>query len=160
MTTITKTNTDTKINQFLELIQQGIDAWQTAGGLLIEMIKDDAKIYDKIIAKDSRLNSSVLGRFEQIGRKVLHPYLLISDSPAANRLASMPYSIQERYLNEPVPLIIETSKGVDTILVDIKNMSHGQTTQAFGRGRVRTAAEQRAWLLDQRARNAKPESLQ
>ena len=147
--------TENKINQFTKLIQQGIDAWQDAGTLLIEMIKSDSKIFDKIIAKDPRLNASILGRFEQIGRKVLHPYLLISDSPAASKLATMPYSVQERYLNEPVPLIIETGNGIDTILVDIKNMSNGQANQAFGRGIVRTSSQQRAWLLDRASKTAK-----
>lgn len=153
MTTIQKTQ---RIQEFANLCQQGVDAWTKAGEILVNLIDQDPEIYDKIIAFDPRMNAGILGRFEQMGRRVLHPQLLLDDSPGFGKLAQMPYSVQERFINESIPLVVETSDGTDVLMVSVKNCTSSQARQIFGKGRIRTEGEQKAWLMDQRAKKAKP----
>jgi hypothetical protein len=155
-TTLTKNQKTQKIQEFASLCQQGIDAWVKAGEILVELVEDDPHVFDKIIEADPRMNAGILGRFEQMGRKVLHPQLVLSDAPGYEKLAEMPYSVQERFLSEPVSLVVETGNGTDILLVAARNLTQHQTRQVFGKGRIRTEGEQRAWLMDQRSRKAKP----
>jgi hypothetical protein len=152
---LTKTQQE-KISQFSQLCQAGIDAWVEAGKIIVELVEADPQVFDKIIEFDKRMNAGILGRFEQMGRGVLHPHLLLNDSPGYEKLSLMPYSVQERYIEEPLPLIVETDNGTDVLLVKVKDMTLAQARQAFASGRVRTEGEQRAWLMDQRAKKARP----
>lgn len=145
-----------RIQKFSDLCQQGIDAWIEAGTIIVSLVEEDPSVFDKIIEKDSRMNAGILGRFEAMGRGVLHPHLLLNDSPGYEKLAQMPYSVQERFLNEPIPLIVETPSGTDTLLVAAKDMTPAQARQAFGKGRIKTAGEQKAWIMDQKAKKARP----
>lgn len=153
-TTLTQMNN--KITEFANLCQQGIDAWTKAGELLVELVEEDPKVFDKIIEFNPQMNAGILGKFESMGRKVLHPHLLLNESPGLDRLAEMPYSVQERFLSESIPLIVETDSGPDVLMVSVKNMTRGQAQQIFGKGRIRTEGEQKAWLVDQRSKKAKP----
>lgn len=153
---MTITQQHSKIKEFADLCQKGIDAWTRAGEIIVELVESDPKVFDKIIEFDPNLDAGILGKFELMGRRVLHPHLLINDSPGFSGLADMPYSVQERFIKEPIALIIETEKGTDTLLVDAKNMTRSQSRQVFGKGRIRTEGEQKAWLIDKRSKKAKP----
>ena len=153
---MTITQQNMKIREFTDLCQKGIDAWTKAGEIIVELVESDPTAFDKIIEFNPNIDAGILGKFEMIGRKVLHPHLLINDSPGFIGLAQMPFSVQERFLNEPIALIIETDSGTDTLMVDAKNMTRAQSRQVFGKGRIRTEGEQKAWLMDQRSKKAKP----
>jgi hypothetical protein len=124
--------------------------------MLVEMVEEDPHVYDYIIQQCPTLNAGILGRFEQMGRKILHPQLLLSASPGFSKLSKLPFSMQERYLSEPVPIIVHTENGPDVLLVETKNMTKEQANQVFAPGRIRTEGEQRAWLMQQRSNAAKP----
>lgn len=145
-----------QITEFVALFQAGVDAWIKAGEILVEMVEADPHVYDYIIRECPSLNAGVLGRFEQMGRKNLHPQLLLTASPGFDKLRKLPMSMQERYLKEPVPIIVHTENGTDVLLVDAKNMTKDQASQVFAPGRIRTEGEQKAWLMDQRSKSAKP----
>jgi hypothetical protein len=154
--TITKSTLDAKITEFISLWQQGIDAWIKAGEILVELVENDPHTYDYIIQKCPLMNAGILGRFEQIGRKILHPQLLLTASPGFAKLKRLPISLQERYLDEPIPIVVQTDDGTDVLLVQAKNMTKDQADQVFTSGRVRTEGEQKAWLMDMRSKMAKP----
>jgi hypothetical protein len=145
-----------QIGKFIELFQTGVNAWIQAGEMLVEMVEEDPHVYDYIIQQCPTLNAGILGRFEQMGRKILHPQLLLSASPGFSKLSKLPFSMQERYLSEPVPIIVHTENGPDVLLVETKNMTKDQASQVFAPGRIRTEGEQRAWLMQQRSNAAKP----
>jgi hypothetical protein len=88
--------------------------------------------------------------------KVLHPQLLLSASPGFAKLQKLPISMQERYIEEPVPLVVHTDNGTDILLVKAKDMTKEQAAQVFGSGRIRTEGEQKAWLIQQRSEKARP----
>ena len=145
-----------QIEKFIELFQTGVNAWIQAGEILVAMVEDDPHVYDYIIQKCPTLNAGILGRFEQMGRKNLHPQLLLSASPGFDKLRKLPMSMQERYINEPIPIIVHTDGGTDVLLVEAKNMTKEQANQVFAPGRVRTEGEQKAWLMQQRSNAARP----
>jgi hypothetical protein len=152
--TTTLTSQQAKINEFLRLFKEGGDIYVRAGELLVEMVEEDPYIYDYIISQCPTLNAAVLGRLEQMGRKTLHPQLLFTNSPGFSKLLKLPYSMQERYVTEPVPMIVHTEAGTDVLLVKAKDMTKEQAAQVFAPGRVRTEGEQKAWLVQQRSEKA------
>ena len=145
-----------QITQFIEAYQYGVDAWVRAGEILVEMVEQDSDAFHKIVEKCPSINIGALYLFEQMGRKMLHPRLLLSDCPGYQKLATMPLSIQERYLDEPIPLVVETDNGTDILLVKAREMTPGQARQVFRNGRIGTEGEQKAWLIDRASKSAKP----
>lgn len=154
--TLTTNELNAKIDQFITLIQRGVDAWVEAGKILVEMVEDDPMVFDAIIRKAPHINAGVLGKFEQMGRGILHPNLLLSFTPGHEKLAKLPLSMQTRYLEEPIPLLVETENGTDVLLVKAKDMTAEQARQVFASNRLRTEGEQKAWLIDRRSKEAKP----
>jgi hypothetical protein len=153
---LSRKETSAKVDAFIDLFKQGVDAWIKAGEILVELVESDPHTYDYIIEKCPTLNAGILGRFEQMGRKVLHPQLLLSASPGFAKLQKLPISLQERYIEEPVPLVVHTESGTDILLVKAKDMTKDQAAQVFGSGRIRTEGEQKAWMIQKRSDMARP----
>jgi hypothetical protein len=154
MTTITEQNQ--KIAQFIELYQQGMAAWIAAGKILVEMIDEDCYVYTYIIDQCPMLNASVLGKLEQVGRGILHPRMLLTNRPGMTALSRLPLSIQERFLEEPVVLMVDARAGdYEPMSVYVRDMTQKQSQQVFACDRIRTPDEQLAWLAEERVRIAK-----
>jgi hypothetical protein len=154
--TLTKKESNQKISQFITLFKQGVDAWIKAGEVLVDLVESDPHTYDYIIQQCPQINAGILGRFEQMGRKTLHPQLLLTASPGFAKLTRLPFSMQERYISEPIPLIVHTAEGTDVLLVKAKDMTKEQANQVFAPGRLRTEGEQKALLMQQQSNAARP----
>ena len=150
----TITQQQDKIATFIEHFRRGVEEWISAGEILVEMVEEDPYVYDYIIQQCPQLNAGILGRFEQMGRKTLHPQLLLTASPGFAKLQKLPFSLQERYIEEPVPVIVHTEQGTDVLLVKAKDMTKEQANQVFATGRIRTEGEQKAFLVQQESRRA------
>lgn len=144
---------ETEINEFLSLFKQGYDAWVKAGEILVQMIDRDPDVIDAILDRYPDLNAGILRQFEKMGRKQLHPLLLLESTPGESRLARLPYSEQVRHIDKPVEIIVETEAGPDTMSVQTKHLTRLQAEQVFAKDHVRNLAEQRAWLMDRRERS-------
>ena len=154
--TLSLTAQNERIATFIELFKAGVEAWIKAGEILVELVEADPHTYDYIIQQCPQLNAGILGRFEQMGRKILHPQLLLTASPGFAKLQKLPMSMQERYIEEPIPLIVHTEEGTDVLLVKAKDMTKDQAAQVFAPGRLRTEGEQKAYLMQQRSISARP----
>ena len=157
--TTTLTNQQAQIDAFITHFRRGVEEWITAGEILVQMVEQDPYVYDYIIQQCPQINAGILGRFEQMGRKTLHPQLLFNNSAGYSKLQKLPYSLQERYIDEPIPLVVHTENGTDVLLVKAREMTKEQANQAFGTGRIRTEGEQKAYLIQQEsnaARNVTP----
>lgn len=152
--TTTLTEQKAQIETFIHHFRRGVEEWITAGELLVEMVEKDPYVYDYIIQQCPQINAGILGRFEQMGRKTLHPQLLLTASPGFAKLQRLPFSMQERYIEEPVPVIVHTKDGTDVLLVKAKDMTKEQAAQVFAPGRVRTEGEQKAYLVQQASHRA------
>lgn len=155
-TTLTQSEVEKQINQFILLYRKGVDAWIKAGEVLVALVDNDPHAYDYIIQKCPMLNAGVLARFEEMGRKTLHPQLLLTNSPGFSKLQKLPLSLQERYLEEPIPVIVHGENGTDILMVEAKNMTKEQAAQVFTGNRVRTEGEQKALLMQAKSNAARP----
>ncbi len=143
-----------KVTAILDHFRQGVESWTKAGELLVEMLDENPHAYDYILAACPTMNAAILGKLEAIGRKTLHPQLLLTSGPGVSRMEKLPISMQERLLTEPVPLVVMTDNGPDILLVKAKDMSPDQVRQVFDRDRIRTEGEQRTILAEQMSRKA------
>lgn len=146
---------EAKVKEIIDLYREGVEAWTKAGEILVELVDEDPQTYDYIIQQEPRINTGVLSKLEQIGRKTLHPQLLMTSSPGYHKLKRLPFSLQERYTKERIPLLVHTESGTDVMLVDAKDMTKEQAAQVFDRDRVRTQSEQKAWLMQHESNERK-----
>ncbi len=154
---VTVTTNTHPIDRFLLLVQQGIDAWVDAAALAREELRKDPEWADKVAEKNPMITSAFIRRFANIGVKYI-PQLVVSDCPGAKRLRTLPLPVQEQCYRNPVPLLIQTADGGwDELQADLHNLTPDQAAQVFAPDHVRTAAEQRAWIEDKRAKDAAPQ---
>ena len=142
------------VSEFAKAIYDGMDKWIEAGELLVDMLDKSDVTYESIINEIPEMSYDVLSRFEQIGRKQLYPKLLICGSSGLRKLATLPYSEQKKYFDEPVDVIIEKPGGVDTLKVMVKNLTPFQVKQIFNNGTIRDAGAQRSWLRSENHKTA------
>lgn len=136
-----------KINSFVEALQRGIEAFEEAGRILVELIDADPNVIDRILEQNPKISEDVLETFERIGRKQLYYQLTINESPGVKALRHCPYSEQVKHCNEPLELLlIKPGAKPETLRVSVHTMSPDQARQAIGPKRIRTLAEQRAWI--------------
>ena len=140
----------TNYTEIKNLLQQGIECWEKAGEMLIKNLDAGASL--NTVSEATGIALNILEQLERIGRKQVIPRLLISDYPAARAMEKLPYSEQERLQRDTVPLIVSADGKIDVLMVKPDDMTPNQVKQAFCKGHIRTAAEQRAWLADQQQR--------
>lgn len=142
--------------QFASLISEGITAWITAGQIVAEQIDQDEKFVDFVCEKFPAFTPELVMRFYAIGKKQIHPELLISDAPGMKRMLKLPYSLQEKYLSSPVEVLVKTDKGWETLLIDVRNLTADQAKQVFDNGCVRSVQAQRAFIESNNTRKFNP----
>lgn len=124
-----------------QLITEGIMKWMDAGEILCSYLDSGGDIIEA--SEQTGLSVDILCRFEQIGRKQIHPRLLASQSPGMRYLSKCPYSQQEAFIDTPIEVLV---KGGDSLLVNVDNLTSDQCKQVFSRGHVRSLPEQTAWV--------------
>jgi hypothetical protein len=147
---------DSRINKFASLIQQGIDAWNKAGEILVQMIDEDPEVVEAIANAHPHITKEILARFEKIGRKQVIPDLFLSEAPGIRKLRSLPYSVQKHYADHPVEVLVVNNGKQEMLKVDAKNLTSGQVAQVFTLDGVRDTAQQRAYLLDKATQSSFP----
>lgn len=147
--------TDTKIAEFVSFYQGGMDAWLSAGKILVELVDADPNAYDRILEHAPMLTPDVLGVFERIGRGVLYPPLAMDASPGGSRLKLLPMSVQRKHESAPVEVVVRKTNGhYDTLMIIPKNMTRAQSKLAFAKDHIRSTGEQRAILADEETKSA------
>lgn len=154
METVAVHNVDAKIQEFAKCVSDGIESWVRAGEIVAEILGADPSAIDRICNAIPGLPKDVIYRFEAIGRKEIHPKLLLSGAPGIRRLAAMPYSLQCTHVSEPISLLIINGEKHDTLMVETANLTSDQCRQVFANNHVRNLAEQRAWLESERKQQA------
>ena len=134
------------IQEFVSLINKGIECWAKAGEVVVELIDKEGYSVHSISRESKYLTEEIVGRFEQLGRKQIIPNLLISDFPASKHLFRFPYSEQKRLINGQVELLVISDKGNETLLVNTENLTVQQCKQVFDRTAVRSIGAQRAYM--------------
>lgn len=150
--TITNTN---RLAALQQAISAGIEAWKTAGQLLVAIIEEDGLSLGDI-AEKADLPIDVLAQLEKIGRNQLVPQLLLAEYPAARKLERLPMSEQERLMIEPVEVMVMKSGKPDTLCVQVRHLTPSQVRQVFAANHIRSASEQRQWIESQTPTQSAP----
>lgn len=136
------------VEKFVELFTRGYEAWVEAGKIVSDALESDPDFADKVHAKHPEISCDTVYAFDRLGRKELHPKLLISDSPGARKLRKLPYSAQQKYTESPLPVLVKTNKGWETLNINLFNLTTDQACQIFDGDSIRNEGAQRAWLED------------
>jgi len=144
-------NKNRKITEFVALITQGIECWNKAGEIVVQLLDEQELTISEIAQTSEFLTEDIVTRFEQLGRKQLVPSLLVADYPAAKHLVRLPYSEQKRVVETSVDLLVCNGKETSVLKVSAENLTPAQCRQVFDGDQVRSTGAQRAWLEDKRA---------
>jgi hypothetical protein len=144
-----------KVTKVLELVDEGLARWYEASLIVVDLIDNEGAGAVELLKRESKglLNDPMIAAFERIGRKQLVPRLAYMPGPGPERLRRMPFSVQEKYLKEPIELLILKDDGTtDTLSVSVHDLTHKQAAQIFDGGCVRPLSGQRTYLEEERGR--------
>jgi hypothetical protein len=110
---------------------------------LVLVLIDEHEWDAEMVAAQTNLPPLIVRNLERVGRKHLHAELVWGETPGRRHLARLPFPEQERWLNSPVPV---ATVGGDELRCEVDNLTPQLCRQVFDGRRVRTPAEQRAWL--------------
>jgi len=121
-------------------------------------VRLDEAVRDKVMTSVPGHYRPFLERLQRVGDGSLHPQLYSASGRGVTRLEKLPMEEQHRYLTELIPVAVGKDGG-DTKRVDVAAMDGAMQRQVFervegNRWRVRTVQEQRAWLRDDKAKQA------
>ncbi len=138
-TTISKDH----VNEFVQLINKGVEAWVKAGEILVEMIEEDTNAYDRIMMKDPRIKYETLCLIEKLGRKQIHPNLLFDNSYAAKtKIPNLPYCKQAECYESPLEVVKMVSSRVSVDRKKASEMTRFEADLVFSKTSIRTVQEQ------------------
>lgn len=131
------------IETFLLLIKQGIHSWHVAGELLDELHAKNPGIFPEIIKREPLMTVDMLETIERIGRKQLHPHLLLNSQLPIKRLIGFPYDEQFRLCCEPIDVVVSVRDGKPQVEKRmVKDCSRVELSSVLDINRVRTVEEQ------------------
>lgn len=139
----------TEVKHFGEMLMQGFEMIGKACQLYVKAIDENPDLKHEFQEEYPTINSAMWARFERVGRGVLRYKLLTSTSSATAVLSRMPYSDQQRYLDNPVELL--TTDG-DVLKVLASNLTPEQVKQVFSFNAIRSLSEQKAYIESQKLR--------
>jgi hypothetical protein len=96
---------ESKILDFLEMLEAGIGCFGEAGEILVSMYDADKSVFAKITKEAPWVTVDMLWTLYRIGNKQMHPeVLLYSGSRVYGRLLGMSYAEQEKAIKSPVEM--------------------------------------------------------
>jgi hypothetical protein len=148
------------ITEFVALITQGIECWNKAGEIVVQLLDEHGMTISDIAETSDFLTEDTVTRFEQLGRKQLIPRLLVADYPASRHLMRLPYSEQKRAIETSVDMLVCEGKETSVLKVSVENLTPAQCRQVFDGDQIRSIGAQRAWLEDKRGAQEIKEALE
>lgn len=144
------------IQRWMSLLHGAQTSIIALGDATAQCIDADPDFVETLTKRFPQVTAEFVRKCEMVGRKKLHPRLVISEGPGASRLRRMPLALQEKYVSEPLPLLIRCAESgtVDVINADLLNLTSDQAKQVFDCDamEVRSEAAQRLWLENQSAK--------
>lgn len=98
--------------------------------------------------EEAGVNRELIRRLERLGRGQIHPRLVFSTTPGAEKLLTVPLSEQSRALESGVEVMEDDE--ATTRNIPIHELTPEQARQVFHRGQIRSLAEQRTYLRDRK----------
>lgn len=140
--------------RFLDLIDQGFASIRAAAETLLRLYTQDKDVLQKIVEQRPQISLAFLNKMLRVGERSLHPDLLLNGCPAYQRLAQLPYAVQEQALNQKaVDLVIDAESG-DVLKVPLVKLTPAQLRQTISKDGLLSRDDQRAWLKRKRVAQA------
>lgn len=127
-------------------IELGIDFWESAGKKVVEMKEKHDDFFKAVTERCDWITMEMLTTLESIGKKELHPRLLLAPKFTMSRFASLPYEDQKYAVENPIPLAVNGSHQVNRHIAD---MTPREVRQVVGPNGIRSVNEQREVLVKQ-----------
>lgn len=147
------------ISEFRDAFSAGIENIVKASAIYVAAIDENpqnaAMFHDQFA---DIIPAGAWGGFEAVGRKWMHPKLLIGGGGKyAGKIKRLPYSTQEAvFSGKRFDLLTKTG---DTLKVDIRECTPEQVDQLLDGAAVRQISAQRAWL-EARAIEPSPQDVE
>lgn len=139
---------DRRVSEIQRLIQDGIEAWFKAGVMIAELLdaSKDVEADRDLLSEKLKVGVEIVDRFYAIGKRYIHPPLLIMDGPGAQALLKCPFEVQYRHTTEPVEVLIQVDGKWETLKIAVRNLTSEQARQVFSSGNIRSIGAQRAYI--------------
>lgn len=141
-----KTMTKNYVKQFGELFLKGNQILGEACEVYARAVAENPACKQEFLNEYPDIPSTMWNTFEKIGNKQLDMRLMSGTIKNASYIKKLPFSDQKRILDGDMVEMYTT--GGDSIKVDVKTCSKGQADLIFDGDRLRSPAEQRAYMED------------
>jgi hypothetical protein len=156
-TSILKNDQTDEIDLFINACGDLLENLERVGVLAAQAIARDPQFPDKVHARCPDLTPPFILRMEAVGLGKLHAKFALAECPGVSRLKRLPLAIQERYVENPVSLLVQQTSGSwDTLQVDVRNLTSEQARQVFSSDGVRDESAQRTWIEARRIKDNIP----
>lgn len=136
------------IDKFVKLVRQGIDAWRTAGEVLVKLAATTPDIIKRITERQPHISQSTLDTFLRIGRNEIWPPLLCDSSYGAKRLLECNYDLQKEYSQKPIKVAVSWRNGeVKSVEKKVSDLSRSEAAIVFDQRGGINNLEQQAFRL-------------
>ena len=148
----------TRLAEFKAAFTQGIEGIVKAAEIYVAALDEDPRNADKFRdAFSDMLPPSAWGQLESVGRKVMHPRLLmggVCDRKKSTFIKRLAYSMQERVFNrERFKLLTEDGQ---TLEVDLMEATPEQCEQLCDGSGIRNLSAQKAWMEARKVHASEP----
>ena len=148
MNETTAMTTTEAISEFRKAFESGINSIVTAANIYVAAIDENPRNADQFrLAFADSIPSSAWSGFEAVGRKWMHPKLLmgpISNGKKSTMIKRLPYSMQVRVFDrERFDLLCANG---DKLQIDIMEATPEQAEQIFDGSAIRSLSAQKAYI--------------
>jgi hypothetical protein len=143
---------ESKINQFVSKISLGVEFFQEAGVMLVEMLDEDPRIFEEImeVTREKWITMDVLSCFEMIGRKQLAVEAMFLPRHVLNRMLEWPVDKQAALAKDSVAVVTGTKHGRHWATTKpAAKLTRTEAERVIGPKGVRSVKEQAAMLYSQ-----------
>lgn len=137
---------DREIDDFVSKLNLGFEFLEDAGIKLVELMGRHENLFQQITDRHEWVTIEMLKTMEAIGKKQIHPRLLLAPKFTLNAFASLPYEEQKWAVENPIAVAQPNLRQANRRLTD---MTCDEVRRVVGDGRIRSVTEQREFL-DQR----------
>lgn len=139
------------IEQFAQALQSGVNAIVEAAKILVNLVDEDVKVYDRIVSKYPNISYNMLANIERVGRGVLHAPLLYDTSPGARKLVLLPFSQQKALYDSPIEIAHLEGEKLIVERKRIQELTQREANTVFQNNRILTPEQQEKLLRTPKA---------
>ncbi len=155
-TTLATLQPGDSIDAFREIYRDIAANLLRAAEMLYRLCDAEPDTLERLSSGPNAIPEGLLTSLLRVAEKSLHPRLLMNRCPSYKRLSTLAYSVQERALEKGVVELATGSGSGEFIKVDLVKLEGEALNQAIGRMGIRSLDEQRAYLRQRAAVEARP----